>query len=217
MGQLQAQETVEAGTAAAASDTSLFSKYSVGLDAGLTFPFTDVSDGKPAFVAGLTAGIRPIPALQVLLNLQMGQLKGGEEGTREMWFKNNYLYGALMARFYPLTFMENLESKVYLGNVYVGAGLAVLKSNASANENTLPGAGALSGGYTGASMLLPAEIGLNIPLVRWASKGQALYLNVNYRHHFGFNDKLDAYEPQVAANEKNDVYSQLTLGLSFQF
>lgn len=216
-GQLQAQDGVaEANPSSADSDTSLFQKYSAGLEGGLSFPFTDVSEGKSSFVSGLTAGIRPLPALQFLLNLQLGQLKGGEELPGTMWFKNNYYYASLGARFYPLALMQNEEGKIYLGNIYVGTGLAVLKSDATSNPVSQD-VGSIAGGYTGASVLVPAEIGLNVPLVRWADRGQAIYLNVNYRHHFGFNDKLDGYEPIVEANEKNDVYSQLTLGLSFQF
>lgn len=216
MGHLNAQD-VESEPSTSGSDSTLFPKYSLGLEGGLTFPFTDVHDGKSAVVAGLTAGIRPFPALQVMLNVQMGQLKGGEDRAGVMWFENNYYYGSLTARFYPLALMQHQEGKVYLGNIYVGTGLAVLASDATSNELAQPDAGAITGGYTGASVLVPAEIGLNVPLVHWTSAGQALYLNANYRHHFGFNDKLDAYEPLVEANQKKDVYSQLTLGLSFQF
>ena len=60
------------------------------------------------------------------------------------------------------------------------------------------------------------EVGLNIPVVQ-LTNNRRLLLNFNYRANLCFTDKLDGYVPTVQANEKNDAYNALTVGMVYNF
>jgi|SRR5690554_2835343 len=194
-----------------------FSTWNISLNGGLTFAATDVNNSKTGSIFGIGAGFQPLSFLQINLDIQKGLLQEGDhDNNQTMHFKNNYIYGSLTARFHPLALILKDEYSSFKNTLYVGTGIALTKSNVDANNINNPDVGYIDN-YKGTDVFVPLELGVQYPV--WNSKvdNQLINLNLNFRHHLGFADQLDGYEPQVSNNKKNDVFSQITLGISYNF
>ena len=65
--------------------------------------------------------------------------------------------------------------------------------------------------------MIPYELGYTLPIYTLEKDKGQLSVNVNYRNHISFSDKLDGYVPTVDANKSNDVFNQLTFGVLYSF
>lgn len=194
--------------------------FSVSLNAGPTFSYTDVKPSGTSFVFGAGAQYKATPYVSFGLDLQKGKLKGGKDvdaSINEMGFTNSYFYAAVVGRFYPVGLVKNAdknEALHYLSGLYGGVGIGLISSSVKANDLKDPVYGSLKE-YSGTDALLPIDVGFNLPIGK-INKMQ-LGLNLNYRVNLCFTDKIDGYVPTVNANKDNDAFNQLTVGVSLAF
>lgn len=195
--------------------------FAVSVNGGLTFSYTDVKPSGTAPVFGIGGAYRASSYLHVNLDLQKGQVKGGTlsasgSPTTEMGSRNNFFAAALTARFLPLGLVKSDNAALrFFSELYGGTGLGLISSSVDANNITMSEYGTLND-YSGASLMLPVEAGINLPVARLKG-GKGLFVNLNYRVNLCFSDKIDGYVPTVTANKKNDAYNSLTAGVVLSF
>lgn len=196
-------------------------KFGVSLNGGLTFSYTDVKPSKSAPIIGVGGHYFATPYLSVNLDVQKGWVRGGEYSkpvTNIMGSDNSFISATLTARFSPVGLVKNTENNKaisFLSGIYGGTGLGFISSSVDANTGVSSDVGAIFD-HSGASLLLPIEAGINIPVAKFA-KNKGLMVNVNYRVNLCFSDKIDGYVPVVNANKDNDAFNSLTAGLVFNF
>lgn len=196
-------------------------KFGVSVNGGITFSYTDVKPSKTAAIFGIGGAYHALPYLDINLDLQKGWIKGGVPvaGTpNQMGSDNSFFTAVLTGRFMPLRLVNNKENNQalrILSGLYAGIGLGVISNSVKSNYISAPDFGSI-GKYEGASMMLPVEAGINIPVAYLANNKQIL-INLNYRAHLCFSDKIDGYIPTVNANKKNDAYNTLTAGIMLNF
>lgn len=204
--------------------------FSIAVNGGTTFSFMDVKESKKAPVFGIGLQYLPAPWIGINIDGQYGSLKAGDKTNAElsnMEFKNDYLYGSLTGRFYPLRLLGSKTDPVvkgnvkYLGGLYGGVGLGFIVNKVEAFNSPAPAAGYIPDA-DGLQLVLPLEVGYSLPLGRLDQSQGAWYksllaLNINYRHNFGFSEKMDGYNPTGASNKGKDAFSTLTVGLSYNF
>jgi hypothetical protein len=209
--------------------TPEYSKFSFAINGGMTFSFMDVNESKSSPVFGIGLQYTPVPCLGVNIDAQYGTLKAGDRSKPALYnmeFRNNYLYGSLNIRFYPLRLVKDAAEKTslrYLGGIYGGIGLAAISSKAEAFNSAAPEAGYISD-PDGVQLALPLEVGYSLPLAQLSAGysknnyGRSLLsLNINYRHNLGFSEKMDGYNPPGSNNKGKDAFSTLSLGLIYNF
>lgn len=194
-------------------------QISLSVEGGFTFPFTDVQ--KPQFgkVVGVGLSYSPLSYIQIVGNLQKGYLTEGRQTPdfHFMNYRNSYYYAALMGRLSPLKIFKRPDEGIvkYL-DAYGGLGVALIKSNVHTGNYNEQVLGKIDN-YTGTDLLIPYEIGYSLPLFTFPKSKYELSININYRNHFSFSDKLDGYVPEVAANKSNDMFTQFTFGVVYSF
>lgn len=195
-------------------------KYGVFINGGVTFPYTDVkSPNHTSYVFGVEGQYRPVYFLDVLVDFQLGELKAGDtKSDKNLYFKNQIFNAVLLARFYPLKFMNNIplsSPMYYVSGLYAGVGVGMVRSKVEANLMTDPDFEYI-GNYTGSDVLLPVDIGATIPIAQ-LPKQQQISINVDYRFNFTLGDKLDGYASPRNVNHNNDVFNTLTVGIGYNF
>lgn len=194
-------------------------QFSLYLEGGFTFPYTDVQKPQTGKVAGLGLSYSPLSYIQVVFNFQRGYLMEGraEKPYGRMHYSNRFYYTGILGRLSPLKIFKRPDEGIvkYL-DAYVGGGMGLIFSNVHASQINESTYGYIDN-YTGADFMIPYEIGYTIPVYTFKEKKQEVSLNINYRSHLSFTDKLDGYEPTVTANQSNDLFNQITFGLVFSF
>ena len=126
-------------------------------------------------------------------------------------------YTSLMGRLAPLKiFKRPDEGFVKFLDGYCGIGMALIFNNVKTGVENSIYYGKYDH-YKGASFLIPYEIGYTLPIYTLEKDKSQISVNVNYRNHISFSDKLDGYVPKVEANKSNDVFNQLTFGVLYSF
>lgn len=192
--------------------------YNIFAEAGYNRPYTDVNSPQNGKVVGIGVSYSPISYVQIAASFQIGRLKEGKAKKPYplMNYYNKYSYISAVARLAPLKiFKRPDEGFVKFLDTYVGMGAALIFSNVNAAPIKEANYGYIDN-YKGAGFLIPFEIGYTLPVYTLKNK-QQFALNVNYRNHISFTDKLDGYKPIVDANKKNDLYNQLTFGVVYSF
>lgn len=194
----------------------------VSVSGGLAFPHVDFRNSESKFRPAFGVGVHYFSSrfLQLALDFQKGMLKGGVAEDRsgvKTGFENSYMAFAFCIRFAPLGLIENKDKdKVLqmLSDIYIGTGIGYISSDVTVNQVTQREYGALPF-YKGGDLMIPIELGFDLPLFR--KKRNILLLNLNLRSNFCFTDEIDGYVPTVEANHFNDAYSALTCGLIYKF
>ncbi|WP_118973586.1 hypothetical protein [Taibaiella koreensis] len=206
-------------------------QFSIAVNGGLTFPFTDVKKKSKQPVFGIGAQYAAMPWLGINLDVQMGKLKAGDRNDASVYnmeFSNSFFYGAVTARFYPLRLALTGKSDAdvqtnikYLGGLYAGVGAGFIVNKVEARSTSDPNVGLIPD-PDGAGIVVPAEVGYYLPIAHLnkAYTGKVygrsqLSLNINYRHNLSFSEKLDGYNPTGYSNKSKDAFSTLTVGLSY--
>lgn len=223
------QDDATEGESFAPNKNSIFS---VCINGGITFPYTDVKHTANSPVLGIGAQYAATPWIVVNADLQFGILKGGRKEEASSYyreFKNNFFYGSITGRFFPLRLAltkssdHDIKTNIkYLGGIYVGFGAAVINNNVTTDET--PEATKVRGipSPNGLQILMPVEAGYNFPLTYLNPKYSAniygkslLSLNVNFRYNPSFSEKLDGYNPATPMNKNKDAFSTLTVGITY--
>lgn len=198
-------------------------KWALSLNAGVTLPYTDVPDKSVSPVIGIGASYYITTFLHANIDVQKGWLKSGadvnDNGTGNMGSKNSYFSASLTARFLPFGLLKNAQKKSVglniLSGFYGGVGIGFITNSINSNAIISNDYGSI-GKYSGTSLMLPIETGINIPVLLM-THNRRLLLNANVRANLCFSDKIDGYIPTVNANKKNDAFDTFTLGLVYNF
>jgi hypothetical protein len=194
--------------------------FGVSLNGGMTFAYTDVKPSGSSGLIGVGAQYYIMPFLSANLDLQKGGMKAGEEvaaSNNEMGFTNSYFYGSLALRFYPVALVNNSNNNQalkILSGIYGGTGLGFLSNSVKANSISDATYGSIPD-FKGSNLVVPIQAGITIPVAKVGT--MRLDANLDYRVNLCMSDKIDGYVPTVRANEKNDAFNQLTVGLMLNF
>ncbi len=192
-------------------------RFAIGVNAGLTFPFTDVKPQKTGLVVGLNGAFFATPYLHVNVDAQKGWLKGGEpvNASGVMGFENSYISGSLTVRFLPLGLLKNNNKYLlFFSGIYGGVGAGYLNNTVKCNNIKSTDYGSL-GNYSGGNLMVPIEAGINLPVA--TMEKSRILINLNYRVNLCMSDKIDGYVPTVEANRKNDAFNTFTAGVVYNF
>jgi len=191
----------------------------VFVEGGFNIPFTDVQDPQPGRVFGMGASFSPLSYIQIAFNVQNGKLIEGrrQKPYSDMNYSNSYAYTALIGRISPFKIFKRPDEGIvkYLDG-YCGFGLGLIFNHVSTGSVDAASYGKLNN-YNGIAFLLPYEIGYTLPVYTFSKDKREISLNVNYRNHVSFSDKLDGYVPTVEVNKSNDIFNQLTFGIVYSF
>lgn len=190
-----------------------YRNFSIGAGAGLARPYTDREHADLGYMASGTLDYHFTPFLNAGLELQGGLLSAysnSPESGRKEGFESRFAtlqvrgkvhFGEFTRRpgRYRLVHHSLLNRVVkgfYLGG---GGGLLVVKSREGSEAV-----------YHNKELYLPAIAGFDIPL----REDSRLFLNLNYQLNFVLGDKIDGLVPRGG---RNDMFSSLTMGLSYTF
>ncbi|MDR2275727.1 MAG: hypothetical protein LBF27_32770 [Sphingobacterium sp.] len=201
-----------------------FSKpLSVGAGAGSTINLTDLGniESKFAFYGELDYLFTPF--ISVGLHGEKGTLAGNGYDSD---FKNRYFAGNINGKirvgqflgeaknYSYYTLQANMLSRI-LSNVYLGAGVGLVKNRITRNisqyyANYLESVGGeISNDVGKIHFVVPLNVGVDIPFGR-TLYGPQWAINVNYQHTLTFNDNLDGI-----INSNNDQYGLISVGVKY--
>ncbi|HYK77598.1 MAG TPA: outer membrane beta-barrel protein [Daejeonella sp.] len=201
-----------------------FRRYSVGIGAGVTQPYSDMAFNKRAVGIELSCDFYLTPFLTAGLEGQFGRLTGGDRFNdphlRE--FDNRYLALTIngKAAFGELLNYNRRGIQNAFKGLYVGAGAGFIKNKmhfvtrvkGDGSNYTFPGADA------GINLQVPfmAGISFNIPDA-WDET--RYILSVGYQMNVIFGEGMDGFNdpPSKFKNYYHDMYSFSTISLKYCF
>lgn len=194
-------------------------QYAVFLEGGFNSPYTDVQKPGPGAIFGIGGSYSPISYVNLVFQIQKGNLTEGRKSIpyAPLNYNNSYVYSSIMGRLAPLKiFKRPDEGFVKFLDGYCGLGMALMFNNVKTGVDSSPSLGKIDH-YKGVAFIIPYELGYTLPVYTLAKDKSQISVNINYRNHFSFSDKLDGYVPNVASNKSNDVFNQLTFGILYAF
>ncbi|MGK6352411.1 hypothetical protein [Parapedobacter sp. DT-150] len=196
-------------------------RYSATVGAGPTLLYGDSDDRKIGIGGYLRGNYFITHGLSIGLELQEGLLRSG--GSMET---ENLYHGAILgAGFQPIKFFQDdhlrrIEYRKSWGiraleSVYAGAGIGALYNLQLIRTGSFE-----QNNNMGISYLVSTNLGLELPLHNLHPNLLDSYvwnLVVNAQANFALDDKVDRYNAATDANEHNDAYSLLTIGVNLRF
>jgi len=136
----------------------------------------------------------------------------GEASDPKQSFENQFFQYSLKGVF-NVSQMANIHKTFPNINLHSYAGIGMMDNEVTDTREAseISEGEELRDDYTGNNIVIPLGINLEFKL----SDRLDLFADINY--NYTNNDKLDGYNPAVAANQFTDHYSTYTLGLSFKF
>lgn len=205
---------------ASVTDGGTANKFKAFLNGGLSTPYTDVKDPALSPHLGLSAAYSVLPDLDINLELNKGWMKAGEPGVENtLGFTNSYVDVLLTARLSPFALIKNPSHNAaldLLSGIFVGTGIGFIAYNAEPNAMPIQPDWNPLDMQQQLDFFLPIEAGIAYPVAR-LPKGQRLFLQLHYRTHLCFSDKIDGYQPASAGNKKKDAFNTLSLGIGIDF
>jgi hypothetical protein len=202
---------------------SNFYKISIGAGAGATQSFTEVH--KHAFgLAGYgTLDYLFTPFISLGLEIQKGQINGGNYRTNPLkrQFINSYKAVSANGKIALGEFIDNnynnLASKIR--GLYIGGGIGVIQNNLSYAIRGKDDPDAVSFATTTTKdFLFPLDLGMNF----YFADQEGFYryvLNFNYQGNITLTEKLDGYDDTFNNHKSGnpDIYTFLSVGLKYNF
>lgn len=192
--------------------------FSVGVQAGGTQAFTDVTDAdvNPSFGATVQYNVTSFSFATV--EYSMGRLSRKELDIYGKSFTNNFKRITATANV-GLGQLLNPDSRVahyMFYNIYVGSGIGVIMSDiAEPNALTTDEFGGIT--YQGTDLAIPVNIGFNFKIGSYLYPDSPLNFNVNLQHNFGLTEMLDGYDPDNSDNKIKDSFTTLNMGVKYSF
>lgn len=172
---------------------------------GFNLSHTDI-DPSNGFHGYLGIAYRIHPAFELEASGTVGNLLGDERvGAETLSFSNSFTQVSLRTNLHLLPIFGGSNDKLDLF-LSTGAGLGF----SNVTEITTPENDPWGNTYSGADVFVPIGGGVRIPI------SSSLALNFHVLYNITFMDELDGYNPQVAANEASDYFTNLGIGLVFR-
>lgn len=209
-------------------------KIGVGVALGGNLSSMDLGLSGHGMHYGLFGNISPFRFINLHLDLTKGTLNGGPvavhdiENIKSASFTSSYTQFSGMVRVLPLRVI--MWDKVHpiierLSYMYLGIGYGNVLSRTTATPLSLDDFGAW-GSRTANNGVMISEIGADILLIKRKYRKHdyydtqikdEIYLTFNYRFNRFNNDNVDGFNPTVASNRYNDVFSSYAIGIMYRF
>lgn len=201
---------------------SNFYTFSVGAGAGLTQSFADVRKHDIGPAGYITADYMFSPFLSLGLELQAGQINGGDKKTDpyHRQFINNYKSITGNGKVYLGAFTD-YQRKPFLNAIkglYAGAGLGVILNQVDA-VRTDPVTGArYPGPNESKDLCIPLNLGINFYFPDFEGNYRYI-LNFNYQGNITLGEGLDGYDDSAIRLKTGnpDVYTYFSVGFKYNF
>lgn len=181
------------------------SDFSFSLGGGVNVVHSDI-DGDNAFHGALGVSYRLHDAFDVELNGIVGSLQGEESaGGNRYSFSNNTSQILLRGNVYLLSLLSGKGDKI---DFFATAGAGLLLSNVT--DITTPANDPWGEAYSGSDIIVPVGAGIMLPF------SSSIALRVQFLYNLAFFDEMDGYNPQVAANQANDQFTNVGIGIVFR-
>jgi len=206
---------------------SNFYKISVGGGAGITQSFADLKKHDFGLAGYVTADYLFTPFVSLGLEVQAGQINGGDKQTdpNHRQFINTYKSVTANGKLYlgALTDYEHSEFLSAIKGLYAGAGLGLIQNKVSnvrvkpyqdgttdANSYVFPGENQSK------EITVPLNLGINFYLAD--QNGAYRYvLNFNYQANITLGEGLDGYDDSTIrlVNGRPDIYTYFSVGIRY--
>ena len=207
-----------------ASAQSNFYKISVGAGAGVTQSFTEVKPHDFGLGGYGTLDYLLTPFISLGLELQKGEINGGNFRTEpnHRQFVDSYLATSLNGKVSLGAFLSDGYSSTsdLLKGIYLGSGIGMIKNKPTYSTGPDPADTnyALVAEASSRDIFLPLNLGINI----FFADHQGFYryaVNVNYQANVTLGEGLDGYDDsQLTFRSGNpDIYTFLSVGIKYNF
>jgi len=183
--------------------------FSIGFGAGFTTLYGDLEKNlhMPAYKGNLDYNITPYVSAGI--EGQYGKMaqgyktEGGTYSEIHFYTANANIRAGLGQALKPTNNFTQFISGLYIGSGvgYINSQVDKISTLFSADEY-----------LKNQAVVVPINLGINedLPIYK-------VVINLNYQYDVAFNDILDGYKPNVAANKNNDAYSLLSLSVKYCF
>lgn len=194
-----------------------FYKFSVGLGGGFTLPFADTRKANYSLATQLTTDYYFTPYLNTGLELQVGNMRGGEPDKPH--FTNSFTIGSWNVRMQLGQFYDRYDKlnkfTSLIRGLYLGGGIGFIRSEVDAYrfDPAAPGQ-FLNVGGVNHDLIFPINVGANIYLRDFYGRDR-WELNFNFQFVMAMEDNLDGgLNP---SSNFNDLYNYLSTGVRYKF
>lgn len=207
-----------------------FYKLAVGGGLGPTVSYADVTENGQSFGGYISGDYNFTPFLTAGLEIQAGQIKGGNILTNQhnRQFKNSYKAFSVNAKIALGEFID-YETNDFLNaikGIYIGVGLGAINNNMTyivrykPNTQTpdQPLGYLFPGRDKSTDLLMPVNLGMNF-YFRDREDQLRYIINFNYQGNLTFGEGLDGYDDSMATFKNNapDIYTLFSVGMKYNF
>lgn len=200
--------------------------FSLTVNAGGGYAFMDAQDPDVNVNIGISGDFHFSPFTYLSVGINNGKFSKSVPDKYGRGFESNLtaFSGIINMSLGEITQPNWKHTRGFFDNIYVGAGIGVVRSSMSSfNRLTLDappysGIKRYVGGvkYSGTNIIIPVNIGANIKFFDSFKETKPLSLNINYQYNFSFTDNVDGYDP-IYKNNSKDTFGIFTLGLRYSF
>lgn len=193
-----------------------YGEYDLGFAVGQSTVLGDAETKVPAISGHINFTYNPSPFINYVLEVQTGNLKGGDALTTNTGrqFTNNYVAVFLKGQVQAGEIMDYSGSRIKnaLKNFYVstGVGYMVNKMTYINRESVLMPGYTTDGLDNSNSIIIPARIGYEFKIFNSYDQ-PVVKIDLGYQMNFSMDDNLDGF----TVGAVNDKFSQITLGVKF--
>lgn len=207
-----------------------FYKFGLGAGVGATVSYADVRENSQSFGAYVVADYNLTAFVTAGLEIQAGQIKGGDIITNphNRQFTNNYKAASINAKIALGEFIHYYRNDFLnaIKGLYVGVGIGAINNNMKYVVRYKPNTQAeypplgyeFPGKDKSTNLLMPIHLGMNF----YFKDGydQLRYIvNFSYQGNLTFGEGLDGYDDPMAVFKNNapDMYTLFSVGVKYNF
>jgi hypothetical protein len=193
-----------------------FSQYDIGLGIGMNKVYGDAQTFTSTPTAHFTFTYNATPFVNYVIEVQTGQLKGGDSltTTTGRQFDNHFNAVIFKGQLQAGEIMDYTNSKManMLKNLYLSTGVGfVVNHLVNTSRYSIKSPGFYTAGRDNTNqILIPARIGYEFKVFNRYDQ-PSLKIDLGYQQNFILGDALDGYE----VGKQKDSYGQFTLGIKF--
>lgn len=205
-----------------AQDSYSFAKWGFGVFGGTNYPYVDLRKANQGKSFDIVGYYNLTPYVPLGLELQAGELSGGDVRTDPSMRQYDNTYKALIAHAdYSLGEIIDYENNFFGGivkDLYGGIGMGVIVNHMKFIQRVQNGGYVFPGKDNSLSFVVPLRLGYEFKI--YNTYGEPFIgLNIQYIHSVTFNEELDGYTdpPEHFKNNSPDQYRQIQIGIKVNF
>ncbi len=214
----------------AQGDSYNYGRYGIGINLSQNRPYADLKQANDGKSYNITGYYNLTPYIPLGLELQTGDLSGGNIVTdqHKRQYKNNYMAIIAHGDFslgevidYDNNFFMHMIKDIYLGT---GVGLISNKMTFIQRTNLIPSVVYPVGTYTfpgkdkSMELMVPIRFGIDLKIYNSYSE-PFMSVNIGYIHSITWGEGMDGYTDPASGFKNNspDQYRQIVVGVKFNF